>query len=139
MQVYPDYLDRLKKSLADEESVLLAYLFGSRAVQNCGALSDIDVAVYVGAEVDTFRYRLRLIEDLSRATGAEKIDLVILNDATPLLKHEVIKVGVVLKGGAEERVPFEAAVLREYLDTAYLRDTQRAAIRERVREGTYFG
>jgi hypothetical protein len=47
-------------------------------------------------------------------TKNENIDIVVLNQATPPLKHQVIGAGIVLKEAREERLLFETEVLREY-------------------------
>lgn len=46
----------------------------------------------------------------------EKVDIVVLNNASPLLKYEVIKNGILLKGNINDCVVYETFVLQEYLD-----------------------
>jgi uncharacterized protein len=132
-------IDLLRSGLATEREVRFAYLFGSQARGDGGPLSDIDVAVYLDESVDAFNCRLRLIERIVRIIGEEDIEIVVLNTATPLLKHEVVKAGVVLKEDKARRVSFEVATSREYLDTAYLRNTQLADARNKLKAGRYFG
>lgn len=129
----------VKEQVARDVHVRFAYLFGSQALDRTTALSDIDVAVFLDNRVDPLHYRLKLIEAFTRATKNENIDIVVLNKATPLLKHEVIGTGIVLKEAREERLLFETEVLREYLDSDHLRKVQRSYIREQLRAGTYFG
>lgn len=76
-------LKALKQALASERSVKFAYLFGSQARENAGKLSDIDIAVFYHGQKDPFQCRLRLIESISRSIGAPKVDLIVLNSATP--------------------------------------------------------
>ena len=116
-----------------------AYLFGSRASGSHGPLSDFDLAVFLDSAVDPLHYRLKLIDVCTRASKRENIDIVVLNQATPLLKHEVIAIGTVLKESKEERLLFETEVLRDYLDSGFLRKVQRSYIRQQLRSGTYFG
>jgi len=61
------------------------------------------------------------MESLAKKLGTERFDLVALNHAPVVLKFEVIKNGVILKEDRPGRVMFEINVLREYLDTTYLR------------------
>jgi len=101
--------------------VRFAYVFGSRANDTAGPLSDLDVAVYLPPDLDHFAHRMRLLEKLNRLLGTDAIDLVILNEAPLLLSHRVVRDGQVIKDNREDRVRFEARALNEYLDTAYLR------------------
>lgn len=129
----------VKEKLARDVDVRFAYLFGSHAHRKTTDLSDIDIAVFLDDTVDPFFYRLKVVETFIRLTKNENIDLVVLNRATPLLKHEVISAGIVLKEDREERLLFETEVLREYLDMDSFRKVQRLYIREQLRAGTYFG
>ena len=134
-----DIISAVKRQVARDVHVKFAYLFGSQALDKTTALSDIDIAVFLDNGVDPLYYRLKLIETFTRAMRKENIDIVVLNQATPLLKHEVISAGIVLKEAREERLLFETAVLREYLDLEPLRKVQRTYIRQQLRVGTYFG
>jgi uncharacterized protein len=129
----------IEELLARDGHVLFAYLFGSHALHKATALSDIDIAVFLGNYVDPWYYRLKLVEAFTRLTKNENIDIVVLNQATPLLKHEVIGAGVILKEAREERLLFETDALRQYLDLNHLRKVQRSYIQEQLRSGTYFG
>jgi hypothetical protein len=71
--------------------------------------------------------------------GSECFDLVTLNDAPLLLKDEVVRGGRVIKEDKKKRVTFETRVLSEYLDTACLRRTQRAYLKEKLAQGDPFG
>ncbi len=125
--------------LEQERPVKFAYLFGSQVYGNAGRLSDVDVAVYVDDSFLGLEYRLALIERIVRCVHNDRVDVVVLNDAPPTLTHEIIKTGKILKDDKPERVIFEIKALAEYLDTGYLRDTQFAEARKRIRQGTYFG
>lgn len=132
-------LEIMRKKLASEEAVRFAYLFGSQAREDIGQLSDIDVAVFLQGELDPLEYRLKLIERIAKAMGAQKVDTVVLNGAPPVLSHQVVKTGIVVKESKEDRIDFEMEALREYLDTEHLRKTQVLYIREHLKTGTYFG
>jgi len=63
------------------------------------------------------RWRLALIGRLIDAYQSDAIDLVILNDAPPLLCFEVIRVRHVLYNRDDEaRVAFEVRTMQEWFD-----------------------
>jgi predicted nucleotidyltransferase len=132
-------IDSVRGYFADDDMVKFAYLFGSIASGKAGPLSDLDMAIYLDRRLDSFKYRLQLMERLARLLKSEKFDLVVLNSAPVVLKYEVVKNGVILKDDRPRRVMFETAVLQEYLDTAYLRKVQREYIQQQLREESYFG
>ena len=132
-------IDSVKGYFAANGMVKFAYLFGSIASGKAGPLSDLDLAIYLDRRLDSFKYRLQLMEKLARIMKSEKFDLVVLNSASIVLKYEVVKNGVILKDDRPRRVMFETAVLQEYLDTAYLRKVQREYIQQQLREESYFG
>jgi uncharacterized protein len=134
-----DKVDAVKSFLAEERKVKFAYLFGSLARGDSGPLSDLDLAVYLDGRLDFFTCRLKLMEALAKALKTEKFDLVVLNNSPIVLTHEVIKDGIVLKDDRSRRVMFESRALREYLDTAYLREVQRGYQREQIKRGKFFG
>jgi len=134
-----DLTTRLSAFFSERPSVRFAYLFGSTARGNTGPMSDIDVAVFLADEVDSFKEKLLLLERLMSHLKTEAVDLVVLNDAPITLKHAVIKDGIVVKEDRPTRITFEADTLREYLDTAYLRDTYNRIVRARMKAGAYSG
>lgn len=128
-----------KAFLSAEPKVKFAYLFGSHASGQAGPLSDIDLAVYLDGRLDLFKWRLRLMDALARVLKSENFDLVVLNNAPILLSYEVIRNGIVLKDDRQRRVMYESQTLRDYLDTAYLRDVQRRYLLEQIKRGDFFG
>ena len=90
---------RLTIALEPRPEVLDAYLFGSQARGDAGALSDIDVAVFIDEDVarpGPYGYDAELITDLMTALGTNAIDVVLLNRAPPLLYHRVLRDGKLL-------------------------------------------
>ena len=104
----------------DNTPVLVAYLFGSHAVGRTGPASDYDIAVLCAPELSSperGRWRLELIGRLIDVYHSDAIDLVILNDAPPLLRFEVIRVRHVLYNRDDEaRVTFEVRTMQEWFD-----------------------
>ena len=94
-----DLQARLTRVLEPRPEILDAYLFGSQARGDAGALSDIDVAVFIDedlAEPGPYGYDAELITDLMTEMGTNDIDVVLLNQAPPLLYHRVLRDGKLL-------------------------------------------
>jgi len=116
--------------------VRLAYAFGSQVHGDAGPLSDVDVAVLLSEPLD-FDAERQLRADLLAIEPA--IDLVILNDATVVLRHEVVTGGRCLLWRDEaERAAFEMDTLSRYLDFQPFRRVQQQYLQQRVeqRRGT---
>ncbi len=76
--------------------VLDAYLFGSVVTGTAQPHSDIDIAVYVDEEMcgkSEYGEQAELTTVLMSALGTNRIDVVILNHAPPLLYHRVLRDG----------------------------------------------
>ncbi|MEM1913610.1 MAG: nucleotidyltransferase domain-containing protein [Thermofilaceae archaeon] len=107
----------LAKIFQDEERILAAYLFGSRAKGYATPESDYDIAVLLSETPrDLLDFYLRLLNKLTDTLG-DNVDLVILNEAPPELKYQVVKHGKPIYVRNERaRVAFESRTIREYLD-----------------------
>jgi len=112
--------------------IIAAYLFGSQAAGRRTALSDVDVAVLLDAgTVAPGRVQARLISDLMLVLKRSDVDVVVLNDAHPLLKQRAISGLLLYSRDEKTRVRFEVATLREYVETRPLRDAQDQALLDR--------
>jgi len=80
--------------LENDPRILTAYLFGSR-IKKSDQSSDIDIALYTSKDFSWKDYYL-LYGKLSKALCSDRLDLVWLNEADPILCFEVIKYGKVL-------------------------------------------
>jgi len=90
-------LSRYFAELADP-GVVSAYLFGSFAEGREHRESDVDVGVLLDwsrwpTAKERFDRRVDLISDLMAALGRNEVDVVILNDAPPLLGRKIVTVG----------------------------------------------
>lgn len=95
MTVEQALIDRIRGALERRPEIADAYLFGSRARGDARAHSDLDVAVYVIDPPDApFGYAAELTSDLMAALGSNHVDVVILNQAPPLLYHRVLRDGI---------------------------------------------
>ena len=97
------------------------YLFGSQATGKQGPLSDVDVAVLLDEKKASpkrfFRFRLDLIAAATGVCRRPDVDVVILNEATPVLKYEVVRAGrLVYERDRPARIEFEARAVQHYLD-----------------------
>lgn len=104
----------------------LAYLFGSLTAG--GQPDDVDVAVLLreGSALD-------LHGDVVRALGTDRVDVIDLAQAPPLLRFHVVREGELLYAESDEiENDFELAAIREYRDTRYHRAIQDAYLRDRA-------
>ena len=62
-------------TLCQRESIIFAYLFGSTVTKSLTPMSDIDIAVYLNANITASEERLCLIGDLMTTLKTDAIDL----------------------------------------------------------------
>jgi predicted nucleotidyltransferase len=132
--------ERLARAL-DRPEVVSALLFGSQATGRASALSDVDVAVWLDASLDRSAYRdltLQLMGEASEALRTDEVQVVILNDAPPLLAHRAIRDGIrLIDRDPVQRIRLETRAVLDYLDTAPLRATLAAGLKRRIDEGRF--
>ena len=88
---------RIADLLEPRREVLEAYLFGSHARGEAQPHSDLDIAVYIdeeAAEKSPYGYRAQLATDLIAGLHNNDIDLLILNQAPPVLYYHVLRDGI---------------------------------------------
>ncbi|MGQ0652585.1 MAG: type VII toxin-antitoxin system MntA family adenylyltransferase antitoxin [Betaproteobacteria bacterium] len=88
--------EKLRRALEPRAEILEAYLFGSQATGRAQAHSDIDVAVYIDrtrAQAGRYGYSADVVAELVDALHASDIDVVVLNEADPVLYHRVLRDG----------------------------------------------
>lgn len=111
----------LRGYFASQPDILFAWLFGSVATGRDNDRSDVDIAVYVSNRdrlVDADWY-LGLKADLMTITRKE-VDLVLLNTATPWIRHaaNLCKVSLVSRDPLFE-AEYSLRALRDYNDVRY--------------------
>lgn len=116
---------RLLSLAATRADLSLAVLFGSVARRKATARSDVDVAIRCDAPCDLDT----LFMDLAPVFRTDRLDLIDLRRAGPVLAFAIARDGVVLF----ERDPgayrqFQSLAQRRYADTAKLRRAQERAI-----------
>lgn len=132
-----DLAGELRAVLTKDLRVDCAWLFGSVARGQSGPLSDVDVAVLLDPAItpqDRVAVAAALVEELERRCC--RMDLVLLEEASPLLRHRVFRDGVLLlERDARRRVAFEARAIQEYLDFQPLAAIYDRALIARAAEG----
>jgi len=129
--------------LQSRPEVQAGYLFGSIVSGRTRPDSDVDIAVLVADRAirrDSFQYRLNMITDLMDLLKREDVDLVLLNQAPPLLAHRVLSKGqLFFERSAAARVRFQVQTVNRYLDTQPMRDLYLSYLKKHAREGRIFG
>jgi hypothetical protein len=74
----------------------------------------------------------------AKALHTDEVDLVILNDAPPLLQHRAMRARLPLvERRPKARVRLEADALLRYLDTKPLREELARGLQKRLAEGRF--
>ena len=142
MVMTPTIQEKLREFLEAREEVLEAYLFGSAAGGSAQAHSDIDVALYLREprpSASAFGYVADLTAALMHALRSNRVDIVVLNDAPPLLYHRVLRDGVrILTRDLRATTTREGQALSRYCD--FLPQLEKIDAVHRARtEGGRFG
>lgn len=125
-----DTINKCKDILMEDEDIIFAYIFGSYSRDSIRRNSDIDIAIYLKDSMDTYEYldmKMKLSEALKR-----EVDLIILNDATPLLRYEIYKNNILLftrdksvESRYKVKTLFEYNDMKRYLDLSYEKTIER--------------
>ena len=123
-----DKLGQLPDLLAANE-VQLAYLFGSLVAGQHG--HDVDLALLMAGDHKPYRLRDQIIDCL----GTERVDIVDLQRAAPVLRFEIVSSGRCLHSRDPDLpLAFALATVRLYQDTNYLRQVQNEILQERMEQ-----
>ncbi len=120
-----------------QPKVMVAYLFGSQATGQARPDSDVDVAVLL-AETDTFT---RFEQSWQFSNEIEQIiyksvDVVVLNDAPPLLVHHILlQKKLLFERDINERVKFEVRAGKIYADLQPMYQFFQQMTRQRIKAG----
>jgi predicted nucleotidyltransferase len=114
-----DPIERLRFALkAAPEDLVCTYIFGSQARGTARADSDLDLGLVLAEDPPStlFRVHAYLAERLAESTG-KRVDLTVLNRASPDLVHRVLRDGIlVLERSRSRRIAFEVAARNAYFD-----------------------
>lgn len=119
-------LDEIRQSLKEyfqnHPEIEIAYIFGSVAEGKTSVLSDIDIAILLDMrEIDeklySYGYKTQILTDLMKLLKTNNVDLVILNQAKPLLRHRVLYFGKLIYSKNEKRrIQFQVETIDKYID-----------------------
>ncbi len=133
-------IEQLVPLFAADAGIILAFLFGSYAHDEANALSDVDLALLLSPDVPLTKfldYRLKYATASAKVLHDDRVDVVILNTAPPLLAHEAIKGRVLFERSPEARVKYIVDTQRKYLDLKSFYAIDYAYMRQRLKEGTF--
>jgi len=114
-RIISDYLSGLA-------NVAVAFLFGSQLGGNVHPESDVDIAIlFTSGNVPTNDMQLALKDRLSRILKSEA-DVVVLNNASPIIKMQVLKNGKkIIERDRRAYVHFFVRTVNEYDDLKRVR------------------
>jgi hypothetical protein len=125
-----------------DDSIETAFLIGSVARGEASKLSDIDFAVYWNHSFfvnhdNILKLKLALLIKLVSALEFDDIQIVTLNNCSPAVKFHALKEGIVLKETSEKIITeLRYEVIRDYLDTQYIRNAINEIVKESINEET---
>jgi predicted nucleotidyltransferase len=133
-----ELIKKLQMQLEGIEDIACAYLFGSIVTGHMTEESDIDIAVLLNTQDNIRRYaeisRL-LSEQLVRALSTDKVDLVILNTADPLLRFEVaVKGKLIFERQLEAADNFKIKAIKMHMDSEKFYELDKQAIKKFLSE-----
>lgn len=122
---------RLTRVVSAFDEIDAAYVFGSVAEGRSGPMSDLDLGIVLRDPAPK-SLKLDVLEALTRA-GFENVDLVVLNDADPVLRFEVLRPNRLVFARPEFDHPsYFSLALRRRDDEVHLLRWQRMALKERL-------
>ena len=132
------HIDQLRDAIVRRKDVLLAYLFGSHATGTDRPASDVDVAILCDDALsagDGLELQIGLALEAGQIFGT-RADVVLLNQASPFLRHQVLKHGRLIHEGApglDSALRFKT--MTDYFESAALQNFFYARIIERRGHG----
>jgi predicted nucleotidyltransferase len=124
---------KLEKSLSVHNDIVLVFIFGSFVKGDITSSSDLDIAIFFTGAIDFYRIS-DLREDISEMLGLE-VDIVVLNNASPVIKMQVLKKGTLLINKDQQTYnEFFVNTMKEYDD---LKRT-RKEIEEKILKGRIY-
>ncbi len=130
---------KLKEFFAAQGDVSFALLFGSMASGRANSMSDIDIAVYLDDKrgvLDLGERQIEITYLLMKVCSTDKVDTVVLNQANPFLKFQVLKYGRLIYAQDEKLFyHFKAQAFGLYQDIKPMYDFYAQAVNKNLRRG----
>jgi len=127
-------IKQLKNVFAGYEIVQVVYLFGSYASNQENKFSDLDLGILLQENYN----KMIKLDILTRLTEQDftDIDLIILNNVSPLIQYEVVKNNkIIYKKKNFDTSEFFSLIVRKYLDFRPYLDIHRKYLKERIING----
>lgn len=109
----------MERLLSGRPNPVAASVFGSGMEGQIAAGSDLDLGVLI-AVPPTLDELVELREKLQRSLQFDDIDLVVLNEASPMTRYEAVSDRLVFARNREEEADFVSLTAREYEDSMAL-------------------
>lgn len=127
----------ISEQLVEKYPISFVILFGSYAKDKVSSLSDIDLGIFLkrDAKIDYFDALLKLKAIFEEQLKTEQIDLVIINNAPPVLKFEIVAKGILVY--CIDRNEFDNQYLQacsEYFDFKFILNRNYQYVRQKIRE-----
>jgi len=119
------------EAIAKKFNLKLLILFGSYAKGLNRENSDIDLA-FESYKALSYDEEMNLLLNLSLYFRTEKVDLVNIKKADPLLLYQIAKYGRPLYGSTNDFVEFKCYASFRYADTQFLREQRRQYLRKEI-------
>lgn len=140
-------LEGLRTTLEGRREVLFAYLYGSLARDVPHQRSDVDVAIYLDPEATDesgrgdggLAFLGALVSSIHAALpGDRELDVVILQDAPPLLSERILRHGtLILSRDEPERLRWIVRTKNRYCDLSRVRRLLDETVERRIRNGRF--
>ena len=128
--------DTLIEYVSGHEDILLAYLFGSQAAGRPHIESDVDVALLFRSEAVPSSDQFLQIQDDLTSLLKKEVDLVVLNNASPIIRMQVLKKGQKLfERDHRAFACFFVRTINEYSDLKKVR----SVIEQKIERGRIYG
>lgn len=127
-----DIASTLKEYFKDKEEIPLAFIFGSAVAGRLTDESDVDIAILFSS-MPHFQEVLKISASVSGVTGRE-VDIVVLNDSSPVIRMQVLRKGKLIKGGNDVAYnDFFVRTVKEYDDLKRIRkEAEENILRSRI-------
>lgn len=110
----------LKAYFIEKHDVLLVFLFGSSAGKRMTSFSDIDIGLLFKKLPDI--HKLNNMQDELRGMLKRDIDLIVLNEASPIIRMQIIKTGTLaLQRDGSDFSKFYGDTVKQYDDLKIIR------------------
>ena len=136
-QVPKGALATIQSRLAADPAVLFATLFGSRASGAPRADSDWDLAVFLDPSLDGLSRSAKRAQLIAALEPEYRVDLVVLNDAPPLVAHRALCGERLFVRDRPVYVRFFVHTLALAFDESHWNEIHAQARRRRLVEGTF--